>query len=265
MHIVWLGHAGSGRTTLAALLARAFAERGARVLAVDAASRPRLAARLGLRGQGRIGSWTPGDAPVAPRLRPVQRGSDLAGAFSGTVLAASLQVLQLHASHVEAATPGGPAAHAAGAALPCACAADGAERLRESIAAFAPAQVVCDFDAGLAPLTRGEVDPRARTIVVVEPYRRALDVAARLAAALRERPHAAAGAAGEATGPWLVVANKVQHDDDRAAVEVFCRRHDLPLHAWVGFDAALPDAPASLPAASAAYAAVRELAARLPA
>ena len=48
MKIAIAGKGGSGKTTLAATLARLFARRGRQVLAVDADSNPNLAASLGL-------------------------------------------------------------------------------------------------------------------------------------------------------------------------------------------------------------------------
>lgn len=48
MKIAIAGKGGSGKTTLAATLARLFARKGRQVLAVDADSNPNLAASLGL-------------------------------------------------------------------------------------------------------------------------------------------------------------------------------------------------------------------------
>src|SRR5919202_5710748 len=71
MKIGVVGKGGVGKTTVAALLARAWAERGRRVIAIDTDSNPNLGVSLGL-------SLAETEAvPVLPRSLLVGSGGDL--------------------------------------------------------------------------------------------------------------------------------------------------------------------------------------------
>lgn len=226
MRIAVLGWAGAGKTTVAAALARALASAHGSVLAVDAATRPRLARALGLE---RDAAATPGlglrgDAPESAAagrygLRSRER-RDWVGAFTPPPVP-GLDLFVLHASHADES---GPAE-----AAPCACAADLAARW-QSLAVqtrdAGPRHQVFDLDAGIGPAQRRD-DPLVGAadlwLVVLEPYYRALEAAARLHALAQER----------ARGCHLL-ANKVRDADDAAAITAFCARRNLPLLATWG-------------------------------
>ena len=98
-----VGKGGVGKTTISALVAQAYAERGARVLAVDTDSNPNLALSLGL------------DAEAADRV-PLLPRSLVVGGGDGAVTPAELvrqygartpsEVTLLHAMRITQAGAG---------------------------------------------------------------------------------------------------------------------------------------------------------------
>lgn len=259
MHIALMGHASVGKTTLAALLARSMAGAGAEVLAVDSAYTPRLGAMLGLRALGTVAAAAQHSSTAATvaaaansagryGLRPVSRAADLFGAFAQAGQGqGQVRVLELHRPHEGDSRAG------------CACDADAAERLRAGLAAAHQAHLVIDLDRGLAAAQRGDAERADVWLVVLEPYYRSLDAAARLAGLARER----------GVERCLAVANKLRDADDRAAIEAYCTRHGIAIAAHVPFDQAVASAAqdgaplgADGPAGSA-LAAMRECAGRL--
>lgn len=257
MHIALMGHASVGKTTLAALLARSMAGTGVDVLAVDSAYTPRLGAMLGLRALGTVAAaaqHAAAGATVATAansggrygMRPVSRAADLFGAFEQSGQG-QLRVLELHRPH-EGDSPAG-----------CACDADAAERLRAGLAAAHQAHLVIDLDRGQAAAQRGDAEQADVWLVVLEPYYRSLDAAARLVDLARER----------GVERCLAVANKLRDADDRAAIEAYCTRHGIAIAAHVPFDPAVASAAQDGAALSAdepagtALTAMRECADRL--
>jgi len=79
--------------------------------------------------------------------------------------------------------------------------------------------IVADLEAGIGTLTRLDESVVDTTIVVVEPTPRSVDVAKRAAAVAEERNQ----------GRIVVVANKIEDDDDRARVEAAFPGHDVVL------------------------------------
>jgi len=241
MRIAVLGWAGAGKTTVAAALARALAAAHGQVLAVDAARRPRLAQALGLErnpsetpGIGlRGGSGDSGGAGGRYGMRPRERG-DWAGAFTPPGVP-GLELFVLHAAHAVDTNDAGDATGRAGsaaAAAPCDCTVDLAARW-QALATHrregGPRHQVFDLDAGIAPARHSD-DPLAGAadlwIVVLEPYYRALEAAARLHALAVERQQ-----------PCQVVANKLRDAGDGEAISAYCARRGLPLLArWPAGD-----------------------------
>jgi CO dehydrogenase maturation factor len=166
MRIGVVGRGGTGRTTVAALVAQAHRERGSRVIAIDTDAIPNLGMSLGL------------DAPAVAAARLVPRG--MAAGIGGRLTPAEL------VAEYGLATPAGVTLlHAMRAERDgerCFCL--GHANPRSSMAAVPDEEAdvtVFDMEAGLEHLMRGggslaHVD---RLLVVSEPSRKSMLAAAR--------------------------------------------------------------------------------------
>lgn len=175
MKIAISGKGGVGKTTLAAVLARVFAKRGARVLAVDADPATSLAQALGV---------PPEDAQ---RIRPITEMKELieerTGAKPGTYggfFSFNPEVddlpdrFALDVGGVRLLVTGGLKDAAAG----CYCPEN--ELLKVLLLHIFTERdevVVLDMEAGIEHLTRGTTSAVDAMIVVVEPGQRSLHVA----------------------------------------------------------------------------------------
>jgi CO dehydrogenase maturation factor len=91
---------------------------------------------------------------------------------------------------------------------------------------------VADMEAGLEHLSRGTPRHVDTILAVLEPYYRSLETGARVLDLSRELGIARAYAVG----------NKLRNDEDRQAVEAFCRSRGLTLLASVPHDEAILEA-----------------------
>jgi CO dehydrogenase maturation factor len=167
-----VGKGGVGKTTVAGLVARAYAERGRHVVAIDTDSNPNLGLSLGL-------SLAETEAvPVLPR-------STVVGSGSGT---AAEELLAEYGR----ATPAGPtllsAIKVAEAGAGCTC---GGHATVRSLLADALQDVdlaLVDMEAGLEHLSRsgGTLAHADLLLVVCEPTRKSVLTAARTAALAAE-------------------------------------------------------------------------------
>jgi CO dehydrogenase maturation factor len=167
-----VGKGGVGKTTVSGLLARAFAEQGRQVVAIDTDSNPNLGLSLGL-------SLAQTEAvPVLPRAAVVGSG--------GTTAAADLL------SEYGRPTPAGPtllsAIRVAEAGAGCTCSGHATVR---SLLADALGEVdvaLVDMEAGLEHLSRsgGTLAHADLLLVVCEPTRKSVLTAARTAALAAE-------------------------------------------------------------------------------
>jgi len=163
-----VGKGGVGKTTVSGLLARAYAQRGRRVVAIDTDSNPNLGLSLGL-------SLADTEAvPVLPRATIV--GSGGANAAAGLIAEYGRQ------------TPAGPvllsAIKVTEAGAGCTC---GGHATVRSLLADALADVdltLVDMEAGLEHLSRsgGTLAHADLLLVVCEPTRKSVLTAARTAA-----------------------------------------------------------------------------------
>lgn len=168
-----VGKGGVGKTTVAALLARAYARRGARVVAVDTDSNPNLGISLGL-SQGETEA-----IPVLPR-------SLLVGAGGETT---AEDLIQEYGRD----TPSGvrllSAIRVSEAAAGCTCGGHATVRsfLGDVLAEQAEVTLI-DMEAGLEHLSRsgGTLAYADVLLVVMEPSRKALITAARTMALAEE-------------------------------------------------------------------------------
>ena len=211
------GKGGVGKTTLAALLARAAAARGYRVLAVDADPNPTLAPTLGY------------TAPIRPlaedeglihqrvgkegfiKLNPTV--DDIPDRFS--VEHRGIRILVLGGIR--------------GGGKGCACPANSFLRALLRHLVLAPGEtVIVDLEAGVEHLGRATAQGVDALLVVVEPDVRTLETAARIHMLAREIGLARVYAVG----------NKLEDDADEAFIRSSLPE-GLPLLAAIPFSAAI--------------------------
>ncbi|WP_034272091.1 nucleotide-binding protein [Haloechinothrix halophila] len=213
-----VGKGGVGKTTVSALLARAFAARGRRVLAIDTDSNPNLGVSLGL-DQQRTDT-----VPVLPRSLIV--GSGGSGNSGGTATAADV------VRDYGVATPSGvtlmSAIKVTDAGAGCTCAGHASVRsLLGEVMAEQAAVTLVDMEAGLEHLSRsgGTLAYADVLLVVMEPSRKSVITAARTQALAAE------------LGIPLVfgVGNKARQDDEEF-FSALCGEFDVPLLGVLPYD-----------------------------
>ena len=207
MRIGIVGKGGVGKTTVAALIAQAYAGRGRRVVAIDTDSNPNLGLSLGL------------DLAAVDALPALPR-SVVVGDGRGEHDAASLLV------EYGADTPGGPTLvtglriEEAGAGCACGGHATVKSLLAEALESDADVTVV-DMEAGLEHLSRsgGTLAAVDVLVAVVEPSRKSVVTAART-----QRLAAELGIAAT-----VVLGNKVRDEADAEFLADACAAHGLDL------------------------------------
>ncbi|MGI8876087.1 MAG: AAA family ATPase [Egibacteraceae bacterium] len=201
-----VGKGGVGKTTVAALVARAYRERGARVVAIDTDSNPNLGLSLGL-------TLAETDAvPVLPRSVIVGSGGDhtvggLIDEFgrqtpAGVTLLSAIRVVE------------------AGAGCTCSGHATVRTLLGEVLDARADTTIV-DMEAGLEHLSRsgGTLAHVDALVMVMEPSRKSVVTAVRTAAL-----------AEELGIPRTVgLGNKSRGEDDAAFLRAAAAEHGIEL------------------------------------
>lgn len=201
MKIAVSGKGGVGKTTISAFLIHALAEKGRKVLAIDADPSPHLARVLGF--------------PKADEIRPIAEMQDLLNERSerdGPFYRLNPRVSDLperfmrESGNVRLMVLGAVRQGGAG----CACSDNAVLRALLNILLLAPEEaVVLDMEAGVEHLGRGTIAAVDHLLVVVQPYLGSIETAGKirlLAADLKLR-HVA------------VVANQVRGEDDIAFVE----------------------------------------------
>ncbi len=174
MKIAIAGKGGVGKTTLAGLLARRFADEGFRVLAIDADPDANLASALPLDDERRI-------VPLAARTDLIDRLSGRDGALSPGLILLNPDVDGI-LPEIRLSWGGGHGLlvlgwHKGGGAG-CYCAENAVlKRVLGSIAAGPTDVVLLDSEAGLEHLSRGTPDAAEVILAVVEPGQRSLETA----------------------------------------------------------------------------------------
>lgn len=206
MKIAVSGKGGSGKTTLASLLAFAFAERGLPVLAVDADPSPCFGHALGFPEEllRRI-------APIAEMTEFIEERTgvkpDVAGGFIRLNPAVEDIPGRFSASHrgIRLLELGAPDRGGSG----CVCAASTLlHRLVAHLLVREEGVVLLDMYAGVEHLTRGTTDAVDALVIVVEPTAASLRAAAQIRSL-----------AGDLDLERVyLVGNKVASDEDRSYV-----------------------------------------------
>lgn len=215
MKIGVVGKGGVGKTTISALLARALAERGRRVLAVDTDSNPNLGLSLGL------------DAAQTEAIPTVPR-SVIVGARG------DVTIEELMADYA-VLTPAGvslmSALRVTEAGAGCTCGGHATVRslLGEALDSETDDTII-DMEAGIEHLSRsgGTLAHADVLVLVMEPSRKAVITAERTIALAREL----------GIDAWIGVGNKAEDGEQRSTLESLCAEHAVPL------DVVLPTSPA---------------------
>lgn len=250
MRIAISGKGGSGKTTLAGTLARALAQHGVSVLAIDGDPNPTLGLTLGM-SQADVDdiqaiptdileTVAAADGTSTRRLRfpiPVLMDTFGASAPDGVTL--------LIAGRVEHAARG------------CMCGTHAAVRgiLRELIT-NGEGITLADMEAGIEHLSRATISDVDVLLVVVEPYYKSIYTAEKVVELARELGIA----------QIVAIANKIRGDADILAIRAACHRWRVDIIGEVPFDEALRDAeqshraPMDAAADSDAVTAIRALA-----
>lgn len=213
MKIATVGKGGSGKTTIAGVLARIFADENRNILAIDGDPNPNLALTLGMTREAadRI-------TYIPSNLMSIKSSKD-----GVTILEPSIprdEIMRLYAhkatKNVDLIVMGKPAHGTAGTG--CMCASHRAVRgLIAELTSYGE-HTITDMEAGLEHLKRGTARHVDLMLVVAEPYYRSLE------AALRTYE-----LANELGIPFVrVVANKARNADEQAAIEAFCGQHEMP-------------------------------------
>jgi CO dehydrogenase maturation factor len=200
MKLAVAGKGGAGKTTISGTIARALAQSGQKVLALDADVNPMLGISLGV---------GPEETERLAGIRQALHDGDMEHAQSVDVLMARFGsdapdgIRLVVASRVDGIDSG------------CACCGvtpdgllnelDGGDRV-----------VICDLEAGVGTLSKmneGAVDV---VLVVANPTAKSIEVARR-----------AADSAVTKNARVIVVANRVRNDEDRSAIRSAFEGHEI--------------------------------------
>ncbi len=229
MKVAVAGKGGSGKTTVAAVLARSLARAGRKVLAIDADPNPCLAVSLGIPPEEATKiEALPGNLLV-DRIDP--EGKRAVGlAMSPHEISERLGVKA--PDGVMLVLMGGVDHAGTG----CNCAGHATVRaILENVSGDEALMTVTDMEAGLEHLKRGTPRHADVMLMVVEPYYKSLETAVRVAAL-----------ASELGIPRVyAVANKIRGADDEIVIKEVCDRQGLKLIGSVPYDEVVVEAQRS--------------------
>lgn len=226
MRIAIAGKGGSGKTTIAATMARLLAREGRRVIAIDGDTSPNLAQCIGaVAGADDEVVALPGDLLVRREDAEGNPFSELAVPVEDVIdrygISAPDGVRLLVMGKVEHAGRG------------CKCRAHAiAKNVIGELLAFDESHgevVLVDMEAGLEHLSRGTTRHVDVLLAIAEPYYRSLETARRAYELARELGIARV----------RMVANKVNGEAEAEAIRAFAERHSLDLAGSVPFDEAV--------------------------
>jgi CO dehydrogenase maturation factor len=243
------GKGGVGKTTLTALLAQTYADRGRDVLAVDGDPAPSLAGALGIPDELRAGL-----VPIAEMDELIEERTGAKPGASGGFFTLNPRVDDLPERF--SVTRGGVRLLEMGAVdsggAGCICPESAMLKTLFTHLLFRDDDVLLlDMYAGVEHLGRATVDFVDAMIIVVEPTRRSLGTAAQI-----RKLAADIGL----TRMWLV-GNRVRNDEDTAFIEA--ESMEIPVLGYLPDDPGVVDADRRGEPVYAAVPALREAAGRI--
>lgn len=216
MKIAVSGKGGVGKTTLAALLIRAFNDQGKRVLAIDADPDANLAAAVGIPGADAIVPIAEMKELIAQRTESVP--GSMGGFFKLNPKVDDLpEALSARMGNIKLMRLGGVKGGGGGCICPESTLL---KALMTHITLLRDEVVVMDMEAGLEHLGRATAQGVNRLIVVVEPGRRSIETA-RQVKLLAGQIH---------LNNVSVLGNKIRTDTDKAFLQ-----EQLPDFDFLGF------------------------------
>lgn len=218
MKIAISGKGGVGKTTIAGTLCRSLGRMGREILAIDGDPNPNLAVVLGIEGN-------PAPPPLSGKLLERYESED--GKTRVRLEDPVEEVFRTHGipapDNVTLLLLGKPEHAGTG----CMCSSHAVVReVVHAAVAQTDRITVLDMEASLEHMKRGTAKYVDTLFVVVEPYYRSLEAAARIQELARELEIERVS----------VIANKVRGDEDREAIEQFCANRGLDLRAIIPYD-----------------------------
>ena len=216
MKLAISGKGGVGKTTLAALLIRAFNEQGKRVLAIDADPDANLAAALGIPDP-------PSIPPIANMKALIEERTGAKGGSMGSFFRLNPKVddlpekLSVRVDHIKFMRLGGVKKGGGG------CICPESTLLKTLVTHILLARdevVVMDMEAGIEHLGRGTASATDKLIVVVEPGRRSVETAQNIKRLASEI----------GLSRIFLVGNKIRGHSDREFLEKYVTGFE-----WLGF------------------------------
>jgi CO dehydrogenase maturation factor len=222
MKIAVSGKGGVGKTLIAAGLARGFAQRGLKTIAIDADSSPNLALTLGL------------SAEEARKIVPISENKELVESKTGTgysgVYRLSFTVDDIVREY-SAVTPFGVNLIVMGTVKAmesgCMCAPNAVIRalLRHLIVERNEA-VVLDFEAGVEHIGRGTARQVDALLIVADSNLKSLEIAKHI--------HDLAANAG--MKQLYLIGNRIMSETQKEAVTSFAEKNGLSILTFIPFD-----------------------------
>jgi CO dehydrogenase maturation factor len=222
MKVAVSGKGGVGKTLIAAGLARGFAERGLKTMAIDADSSPNLALTLGL------------SAEEARKITPISENKELVESKTGTgysgVYRLSFTVDDIVRDY-SVNTPFGVNLIVMGTVKAmdsgCMCAPNAVIRalLRHLIVERNEA-VVLDLEAGVEHMGRGTARQVDALLIVADSNLKSLEIAKHI--------HDLAANAGMKR--LYLIGNRIMNEVQKEAVTNFAEKNGLPILTFIPFD-----------------------------
>jgi len=228
MKIAVSGKGGVGKTLIAAGLARGFAERGLKTIAIDADPSPNLALTLGL------------STEEARKIVPISENKELVESKTGTgysgVFRLSFTVDDVVREY-SVATPFGVNLIVMGTVQSmgsgCMCAANAVVRaLLRHLIVERNEVIILDMEAGVEHIGRGTASHVDALLIVADSNLKSLEVAKRI--------YDLATKAG--MKQIFLVGNRVMDDTQKDAIRSYAEKNGLSILSFVPFDARIIEA-----------------------
>jgi len=220
MKIAVAGKGGVGKTTISGTLCRVLAQKGKQVLAIDGDPSPNLSIVLGIDK----------DAQLPPSLSTdiIERVEDSEGSWSFQVKMPFEEIMDTYGQkapgNVTLLVVGKP--EQAGTGCMCGSHTVVRELIHSALSSEKQHTMVVDTEASLEHMKRGTSRYVDKMYMVVEPYYRSLEAAARFAEMANQLGILKVEA----------IANKVRNEEEELAIREYCKKIDLPIAAILPFD-----------------------------